>query len=207
MNKKLLIIFCIVLMIALLLPSGNKRRSISGLPAPVQQSASGSDTLLIKDYEVKLSFLYSYDIEALVVHRKNHTANHLEDKLAPVDLALAWGTVAQYNQEIDFNWSQSGRWYSWEVDSLDALNPVGGVQGIISQSSNNHLIFSNKSIEKKAKKIKAGDHIRIQGYLVNVNAVKTDGSKGFSVNSSTSREDTGAGACEVIYVKDIQKIS
>lgn len=206
MNKNLVIILCVIVMIALLLPSGGKERSISGIPAPVQEQASGGETLAIKGYEVKLSFLYSYDIEALVVHKKNYTANNFQDKLAPVDLALAWGTVAQYNKEIDLNWSQSGRFAHWQVDSVEKLTPMGGMRGVQIQASNNHLIPADKYVAQKIKKIKTGDHIRIKGYLVNVQATKPDGQR-FYWNSSTTREDTGGGACEVIYVKDIQKIS
>ena len=206
MNKNFVIILCVIVMIALLWPSSGKQRSVSGIPEPVQEEASGGETLAIKGYEVKLSFLYSYDIEALVVHKKNYTANSLQDKLAPVDLALAWGTVAQYNQEIDLNWSQSGRFARWQVDSVEKLTPMGGMQGVQIQASNNHLIPADKYIAQKIKKIKTGDHIRIKGYLVNVRATKPNGQY-FNWNSSTTRKDTGSGACELIYVKDIQKIS
>lgn len=206
MNKNLVIILCVIVMIALLLPSGGKQRSVAGISEPVQKPASGGETLAIKGYEVKLSFLYSYDIEALVVHKKNYTANHIQDKLSPVDLALAWGSVAQYNKEIDFHWSQNNRFAHWRVDNVSELAPVGGMQGVQVQASNNHLIPANKYVAQKIKKIKTGDHIRIQGYLVNINATKPDGQR-FYWNSSTSRTDAGNGACEVIYVKDIQKIS
>lgn len=77
MNKNLVIILCVIVMIAMLLPSGGKQRSVMGISEPVQKPASGGETLAIKGYEVKLSFLYSYDIEALVVHKKKlHRKSH-----------------------------------------------------------------------------------------------------------------------------------
>ncbi len=204
-KKYFLIILC-VLMIAVIPSYSGKRRAIAGIPTPVQKQASGSEMLTLKGYNVKLTFLYSYDIEALVVHKKSYNSSSLQDKLVPVDVALAWGKVAQYNKDIDFHWSQSGRWVFWRVNSDSELDLVGGENAIVSQSSNNHLIPANKYIEKKVKKIKKGDHIRIKGYLVNVHATKSDGSW-WSVDSSTSREDSGGGACEVIYVTDVYKIS
>ena len=51
--------------------------------------------------------------------------------------------------------------------------------------------------------VRRGDHIRIKGYLVNVDAVKPNGSESYYWHSSTSRTDTGDGACEVIYATEI----
>ena len=53
-----------------------------------------------------------------------------------------------------------------------------------------------------------GDQVRIEGKLVNVKAklISPGGrfdSPEYSWNSSTSRTDSGAGACEVIYVEGI----
>jgi hypothetical protein len=45
-----------------------------------------------------------------------------------------------------------------------------------------------------------GDRVRIAGHLVNIK----DLSGRVLVASSTSRDDTGAGACEVIWVEEIQ---
>ena len=53
------------------------------------------------------------------------------------------------------------------------------------------------------KRIMPGDHIKIKGYLVNVTA---SNSKNDVIwwNSSTIRSDTGDGACELIYVTDLE---
>ena len=68
--------------------------------------------------------------------------------------------------------------------------------------SNSHLIPSNDKIKKQIKKIKKNDYIQIEGYLVHVDA---DTKKGyFFWDSSTTREDSGDGACEVIYVTDVK---
>ena len=45
-----------------------------------------------------------------------------------------------------------------------------------------------------------GDKVRIAGYLVTIK----NASGGVAMASSTSREDVGAGACEVIWVEEIQ---
>ncbi len=153
------------------------RNAIEGLPEPEQTEASGSDTKTVDGYGVLITFKYSYKVDALVVHTKPYNGSELSDKLSPVDLGLAWGSVAANNKKIDFHWSQSGRWLYWEV-----------------------------TVKDKVKKIREGDHVKLEGYLVDIYAENSDGAW-FEWNSSTSREDTGDGACEVFYVTDIQKVS
>ena len=85
---------------------------------------------------------------------------------------------------------------------MNWYNKHGGEKGIGKYWSNNHLIPSDDSIEKLIKEIKKGEYVTIEGYLVNI---RYDGPNGewFKWNSSTTRDDIGSGACEVIYVTDV----
>ncbi len=180
------------------------RRGIPGIPDPIQtEEEAGNVQMEVDGYNVLINYEYSYEIEALVLHTKNYTPSlSIGDKLAPKDLALGWGVVAEYNDRIDFHWGQSGRWYSWRVSSYEELLPVGGESEVSLHSANNHIIPANPTIKRQLKKIKRGDHIKMKGHLANVYASKGD--KSITWNSSTTREDTGNGACELIYVTDIQ---
>ena len=80
---------------------------------------------------------------------------------------------------------------------------VGSVSDINRSSSNNHLVPSDSKIRSKIKKIRTGDHIKIKGYLVSIDGLDEDGNT-FYWDSSISRDDTGDGACEVIYVTDVK---
>ena len=68
--------------------------------------------------------------------------------------------------------------------------------------SNNHIIPSNKKIAKALKYIKKGDFIELEGYLVDANIDFWQITHYWE--SSTTRNDTGDGACEVIYVTSIK---
>ncbi|MCR5702685.1 MAG: hypothetical protein K6G76_11150 [Lachnospiraceae bacterium] len=183
--------------------SGNSNNAVAGLPDPVQEEAQGSTSFSLEEYNVTVDYKYSYDISALVVSTQDYSSLDFSGKLAPRDIALAWGPVAEYNDRIDFNWSQSGRWYRWRTDSYEVIEPVGGVAGVTAHSSNNHLIPANDDVRKLVKKIHTGDCIRIKGYLVNV-AANDDKGANFWWNSSTTRDDDGDGSCEVIYVTGIE---
>jgi hypothetical protein len=64
-------------------------------------------------------------------------------------------------------------------------------------------------VEKKILAINSGDQIRIVGKLVNVHALANWKLQKFensdlSWDTSVSRDDTWAGACEVIFVEDVE---
>lgn len=180
------------------------RKAVYGIDDPIQTEVSPDGTsVTIDDYKLTITYLYSYDIEALVVHTKDYIGFSVDDKLSPIDLALTWGAVAEYNEFIDFHWSQSGRWCYYKVDSQQELDNVGGIAGITSHMSNNHIIPANNDILNKVRWIRRGDHLRLKGYLVNVDGRKPDGTT-FLWHSSTTRDDTGNHACEVFYVTDVQ---
>ena len=143
---------------------------------------------------LKISYLYSYDIEALVVSTHDYEGWEVGDRLSPRDFALAWGTVAEYNTQIDFHWHQLGRWYYWKIDSLDELKSVGGEGGVISQSANTHIIPSTDEIRNQIMAVRRGDHIRLKGYLVNIDGRSEDGYY-FNWHTSTTRFDSGDGSC------------
>ncbi|MBO5575917.1 MAG: hypothetical protein J5956_06410 [Ruminococcus sp.] len=185
--------------------TGGRQRAVAGLGEPVQTQTTGGTRKKVDGFTVDITYKYEYEIEALVVHTKHYDGSSLADELAPVDLALAWGTVAEHNEEIDFNWEQRGRWYYWSVNDASDLAPVGGTAGVNRQSANNHILPAFSRVKETVLDIKTGDRIKLKGYLVNINALKSNG-ESFTWVSSTTREDTGDGACEVFYVTQAEII-
>ena len=76
------------------------------------------------------------------------------------------------------------------------------IKGISQHSSNNHIIAANGDIEMKVWSIRRGDHVRLKGYLVNLDG-NGDGGKTYHWHSSTTRNDTGNHSCEVFYVTEV----
>ena len=122
--------------------------------------------------------------------------------LSPCDFALAWGNVAKYNDEVNLNWSQKNRWYYWKADSVSEIDQMGGTDGVNKHSANCHIVPATDTVKKVVKNIKAGDIVELKGYLVDIQGTKGNGTT-VSWTSSTTRDDTGDGACELIYVTDI----
>lgn len=204
MNKKAVIIIVIIVVVVgkILLDRGS-RISIANVPEPVQTPATGHKKTEVKGYDVNIQYLYEYDMKALVVSTKNYGGSSVGDALSPKDLAVAWGTVAANNGEVDFHWTQSGRWVSWRLKSYDELANIGTEADVNRQSANCHIIPADSEVRGKLNKIKRGKYIHLKGYLVNINGVNKKGDT-FYWNSSITREDTGAHSCEVIYTTDIE---
>jgi hypothetical protein len=62
-----------------------------------------------------------------------------------------------------------------------------------------HLIAATDEIEDKIEHARVGQVVKLSGYLVDVT-----GSDGWSLQTSLRRDDTGAGACEVIWVEELE---
>ena len=206
LRRKLLLAVFILLCILLLLFIAREiydigyRRGIAGIRDPIQTPAEGRTHISSFFFNVNVTYEYAYDIEGLVVHTRRYFGfGKMSDAISPMDVGLAWGRVAEYNDRIDFHWSQSGRYCSWHVDDIDELMPVGDVENVERSASNNHIIPADDRIKRTVLKIRRGDRVKLEGYLVDVKAADDKGNT-FTWNSSTTRTDTGDGACELIYV-------
>jgi hypothetical protein len=117
-----------------------------------------------------------------------------EADLSPVDLALGWGVMSDQGVLEQIEISQSGRWYRWKYEHSLPISD----QQIITSSGNMHMIPATRSVERSLMKLREGDVIVLEGYLVDV-----DHDSGWSWRTSMSRVDTGAGACEIVYVEAV----
>ncbi|WP_432696475.1 hypothetical protein ACQUQP_18320 [Marinobacterium sp. YM272] len=137
--------------------------------------------------------LARFELDARVLGREGYWMDR-ESDLAKYDLALGWQRMSdtQVLDQIDI--SQSGRWYHWRTDRF----PIPRRE-IERSSANMHMIPANEWIEKQIGKLGPGDLVRIRGYLV-----KAESPDGWLWKSSMTREDTGQGACELVYVESFE---
>ena len=158
--------------------------------APIQKNLSNASTFKYEDYT--FTPLANFAIEARVLSRKKYSSGR-EGNLSPLDLALGWGPMSS-NQVLDkIDISQGNRFYYWRVQEF----PIPKKE-IIRHSSNMHMIPANEQVAKQLADVREGNVVALVGQLVKINA-----SDGWRWKSSLSRTDTGAGACELIWVKEV----
>ena len=139
---------------------------------------------------------YEYDLHGMIVSYRHHDGNsrmHLQasDHLNMLDVCVVWGDNASNPliHKLDF-WNgiftcnvKTGNQEAWKSFDMYKL-------------SNNHLISDDDFIRDQVKEIRIGDQIRVRGYLASYSN-QGGGRRG----TSTTRLDTGDGACETLYVK------
>ena len=112
-------------------------------------------------------------------------------KLAPVDLALGWGPMSDSAVLENIDVGQVARAYYWRATAF----PIPR-EAIERHSANMHLIPATREIERRLRKVRVGQVVTFTGYLVSARAADRRG----GWNTSLTRADTGAGACELVYV-------
>lgn len=157
---------------------------------PIQMEFSDAEPIELSGYRIQP--LESFTIQARVLSTEHYRFDRGAE-LSPVDLALGWGPMSDENVLSKLRISQSNRWFHWQTDDF----PIPRRE-IETNSANMHMIPANEEIEEKLKAIEEGQIVRINGYLVNVEA-----DDGWRWSSSLSREDTGAGACELVWVESV----
>lgn len=138
-----------------------------------------------------------YDITARVLGREHYRFDKLA-RLVPVDLALGWGPMSDTRVLEPLEIDQSARfyWVHWSA------NPPIEPRQILIHSANLHAIPADRSVEEGLLRLRVGEVVRLTGDLV-------DGKRedGVYINTSLTREDTGAGACEVMLVRSLERIA
>ena len=166
---------------------------------PIQERIDDNQNFVIKNKKgsFKIIPFADYSIIAKVVSVKSYSRKW-ESSLSPVDLALVWGELVNKKMEDYIKYSQRGRWYYYRYK---AGCPVDN-NYIISHSSNNHIIPASDNLKSALKQIRAGDIVKIRGALVRIEGSTARGNVFW--NSSTRRDDTGGGSCEIIYAEIIR---
>ena len=159
------------------------------VPNPPEQS-----NLYFKDIKLSKNNTPIKPIKEIKLKAKILSKKYYSSKIIPVDLALGWQNMSDENVLKKFKITQNNRWYFWETSKF----PIPR-KDVETQSSNWHIIPANDKIKDIIDMAKEGQIISLKGYLVNVTI--EDGSKFIS---SLTRNDINGGACEVMYVNDIE---
>ena len=165
---------------------------------PLQTKVPGYISPFLFQSGAVLEPLAGFSVNARVLSVEHYSRDNASI-FSHVDLALGWKKMSETKVLDKLDISQSGRfyWYRWSNE------PPIPQQEIINSSANMHMIPANIQIAKALKQVKKDDQVTISGWLVQASYLK--GNRAMSWNSSTTREDTGNGACEVIYVCRVER--
>lgn len=172
-------------------------RQYEPMPAPTQTPSSKPEFQAShEDVEYAVEPRFDYELTGLVVSRAFHNATYglhrkWNDHLNVADLCIVWGDNADtldlnafdfWNGQFTCNISTSSdpAWTAFKPDEL----------------SNNHLLSDDEAIREQIQKVNIGDRVRLTGWLS-----RYGNDQGFSRDTSTTRDDSGNGACETIFIR------
>ena len=156
------------------------------------------------DQEYLIEPRYDYELDGVIVSL--HDADEFldvthqrrwRDFINLRDLCVIWGDNVSSGvyREMEFHNGTWTCWFSWPNSEVASRFDA-------TQLSNNHLLVDDDDIRQALMQSEPGDHIRLKGMLVEY----SNPANGFRRGTSTTRTDTGNGACETIYVEDFEVI-
>jgi hypothetical protein len=184
-------------------PPGRLRGELLTEPVQVAVDTPPRDTI-VEGVRYRIEPRYSYDISGLVVslHHSDtwwdYAHREWNDHINLMDLCVVWGPNASSGiyRSISFSNTQ------WECHFATHSSQVWS-QFHQDAVSNNHLLTDRPDVARQMLRIHLGDQVRIRGYLVNYTIFADGVPRGTRV-SSTTRTDSGPGACEVVYVESVE---
>jgi hypothetical protein len=133
-----------------------------------------------------------FELTARVLSREDYRFD-AGASLAPVDLALGWGRMSDTEVLSQIDISQGNRFYHWHVDHF----PIPRRE-IERSSANMHMIPADALVRHQLDEVRPGEIIHLEGFLVDASRPG-----GWRWRTSMTRDDTGNGACELVYVESI----
>ena len=150
------------------------------------------------DTDYQISPEYDYELTGLVVSFRHHDGDsrmHRQagDHINMLDLCVIWGSNAEHPDinQLDF-------WNGIFTCNVQTRDNAAWAAFDVSKLSNNHLISDDPAIREQVRGVAIGDQIRVSGQLASYTG--PGGRRG----TSTTRTDTGDGACETIYVRSFE---
>ena len=148
------------------------------------------------DVEYLIEPEYEYDITGMIVSYRHHDETYSRmhrlagDHLNMLDVCVVWGdnTRGALLHKIKF-------WNGLFTCNVSTRDGVAWESFDMEQLSNNHLLSDDAFIRDRVREVQIGDQIRVRGYLASYTSPA--GKRG----TSTTRTDTGDGACETLYIQ------
>jgi hypothetical protein len=192
--RKRLLVIAPVLIAVLLLVSCWGSDTPPGLQVAPDEPKQGR---LLKPFSIqsenyRYEGLASFEMTGRILSRSRYRFDHLS-RYAPVDLAMGWGPMSD-SAVLKHIWiGQLFRFYFYLAMPSTPIPAVG----VGYYSANMHMVPADPQVRNTLLAARDKDVLYIKGILIKI----TD-DDGFLARSSLTRDDSGPGGCEIIYVQE-----
>jgi len=154
---------------------------------PEQNDIDSADTIERGEFRLRPRAEFSATVR--VLRREEYSLGPLA-KLMPTDFAVGWGPMSDTSVLASIEISQGNRFYYWRTENW----PIGRAD-IERHSANWHVIPENAAVGRVLDRLRRGSVVELRGRLVDIEGGES------GMRTSLSRNDTGAGACEILLVE------
>ena len=164
---------------------------------PIQtETDSEAFFLKINRKPLKITPLADFDITGIVVSTKKYHSG-FDAKVVPLDIGIVWGDVAKEEYLRHIHFEQIVRFLRYRFTGAvpfdyDYLNK---------NVANIHVMSANSKLKRVLNSIKKNDKVQLKGYLIHISSINDSR---YYRRSSLTRDDTGDGACEVMWVNYVR---
>lgn len=159
---------------------------------PLQVAVEAASARQFGDFNLTPLADFSLRGRVLLVSRYRLDA---ESALAPYDLGIGWQRMSDSAVLRGLDLTQTGRFLLWHWRGAPPIPE----DEITRSATNIHLIPANAGVAARIAALRPGQIVSLRGQLVE--AVTASG---WRWRSSLSREDEGAGACELMYLEEVR---
>ncbi len=163
------------------------------VPEDPQQHDLGHATSF-QDKDFTITPLADFTMTARVLSRADYSYDPVSS-ISPTDLAMGWERMSDSTVLAKLDIGQSSRWYTYR---WGAEGPPIPRDEIIRSSANMHMLPADDTVRWQLKQVRPGDVVHLEGQLI-----EAHGANGGVWRSSMTRDDSGDGACEVVYVRKL----
>jgi hypothetical protein len=158
---------------------------------PRQIDFEGGTPIEQHGFELQPRARFSAQVRVLSQERYRH-----DDlaRVSPIDFAVGWGPMSDSAVLEQLDISQSGRFFFYHYDDQPPIDE----HEIVIHASNWHLIPASDAVLEQLEDVRTGEIVELAGLLVDVK-----NPQGQTMRTSLTREDAGAGACEIILVEQL----
>ena len=141
---------------------------------------------------------FEYELHGMIVSFRLHDGESrmhrlANDHLNVADLCVVWSDTAfspTLRKVVFWNGIFTCNFQTGDAEAWARLRA--------DQVANNHLLSADAAIRERVAGVRIGDQIRVRGWLASY------GSGAAKRGTSTTRDDTGDGACETIFIDEFE---
>lgn len=184
-------------------PQGEIHQDLFNNPIQIDGITKEPFTFKYKQEDYRVKPIANYELWGLVVShndiKKWYNMYHDENSVNIKDLCVVWGKNISSGiyQKMKFTNGEFTCYGDWGEASREETRKFRN-----DNLSNNHLIASKEKVRKIINEIRIGDQIHLKGMLSSYG--KTGTPEKYYRSSSLRRDDAGNGACETIFVENIE---